>query len=306
MPKPVYALVGADSFLQLQELAHVLSEVGNTVQRVDVDGEKAELAEVLDELRSFAMFGPGKLVVVRNADEFLSRFKEPLEDYVAKPSDSATLVLRFNTLRADMRVTKAIAKNGEVRKCDPPRDIAGWIVQRAKSEHKLAISPDAARLMKELLGDDLGRIDNELAKLAIQNDSGKIQAGEISDNVTFQREQEMTELTNALAEGRPVDAIKLWRHMTQLDPSSEFRAVTWLIMWLEDVRTYLTSPGSFKNVWRYKSNLPQFQKNAKSMGKEKLAILLDALADTDRRSKSGLGEASENVERFILSIAAQT
>ncbi len=50
-----------------------VGQVGSRAQRVDVDGEKAELAEVLDELRSFAMFGPGKLVVVRNADEFLSR-----------------------------------------------------------------------------------------------------------------------------------------------------------------------------------------------------------------------------------------
>jgi DNA polymerase III delta subunit len=304
MAKPVYALVGADSFLQLQELAQVLREIGHNAQRVDIEGDKAELAEVLDELRSFAMFGPGKLVVVRNADEFLTRFKEQLEDYVAKPSDSATLVLRFNALRSDMRVAKAIAKNGEIRKCDPPRDIAGWIVSRAKSQHKLAISPDGARLMNDLLGDDLGRIDNELAKLALQNDTGKIQAGEISDTVTFQREQEMKELTNALAAGRPVEALKLWRHMTQLDPSSEFRAVTWLIMWLEDVRTFLTSPGSFKNAWKYKDNMPQFQKNAKAMGKKTLARLMDALADTDRRSKSGLGEASENVERFILTIAA--
>ncbi len=54
--------------------------------------------------------------------------------------------------------------------------------------------------MKELLGDDLGRIDHELANLAIQNDGGKVQAGEISDNVTFQApSEEMAELTNALA-----------------------------------------------------------------------------------------------------------
>ncbi len=49
MMKPVYALVGTDSFLQLQKLNELLAQMPNDVQRVDVDGERAELAEVLDE-----------------------------------------------------------------------------------------------------------------------------------------------------------------------------------------------------------------------------------------------------------------
>ena len=78
MVKPVYALVGSDSFLQLQTLREILAEMPPDVQRVDVDGERAELAEVLDELRSYAMFGGAKLVVVRDADAFISRFREQL------------------------------------------------------------------------------------------------------------------------------------------------------------------------------------------------------------------------------------
>ena len=66
------------------------------------------VADVLDELRSFAMFGGTKVVVVRNADAFLTRFREQLEDYVAQPSDSATLVLRLNSLPANQRIYKAI------------------------------------------------------------------------------------------------------------------------------------------------------------------------------------------------------
>ena len=94
MPKPVYALVGADSFLQLQKLAEIKSQLARDVQSNDVDGERAQLADVLDELRSFAMFGSGKIVVVRNADELITRFREQLEDYVSKPCDSGVLVLR--------------------------------------------------------------------------------------------------------------------------------------------------------------------------------------------------------------------
>ena len=55
--QPIHALVGSDSFLQLQHLATILDQSGPGTQRIDIDGERAELAEVLDEVRCFAMFG---------------------------------------------------------------------------------------------------------------------------------------------------------------------------------------------------------------------------------------------------------
>src|SRR6266478_8467239 len=104
MAKPVYALVGGDAFVQLQKLREILAELPADVQRADLDGERAELADVFDELRSFAMFGGGgKLVVLRNADAFVTRFREQLEDYVAKPSESSTLILRLESLPSNQR-----------------------------------------------------------------------------------------------------------------------------------------------------------------------------------------------------------
>jgi DNA polymerase III delta subunit len=121
MAKPVYALVGEDSFRQLAELGRILADLPADAQRSDYDGETAELAEVLDDLRSFAMFGGGKVVVVRSADEFVSRYREPLENYLAHPSNSGSLVLRLNSLPKVQRVYKLIAKVGEVVECTPPR-----------------------------------------------------------------------------------------------------------------------------------------------------------------------------------------
>src|SRR4051794_22648861 len=96
--KPVYALVGEDSFLQLQKLAEIRAQLPKDAQVIEVDGERAELANVLDELRSFAMFGEAKVVIVRNADEFISPFRESLEGYATKPKNSPTLVLRCTSL----------------------------------------------------------------------------------------------------------------------------------------------------------------------------------------------------------------
>ncbi len=306
MVKPVYALVGPDSFMQLQTLATVLGQMPPDTQRVDLDGERAELADVLDELRSFAMFGGAKLVVVRDADALITRFREQLENYVTNPSNAGTLLLRLNALPANQRIYKAIAKTGKIEDCNPPKDVVRWIADHGRSAHGIALTPDAARLMAELVGNDLGRLDSELAKLALQTETGKIDAAAVGNAVSFQREQEMWDMTNELAAGNAALALKRWRQLVQLDPSSEFRAVTWLGMWLEDVGAVVHGGNTGKLTWKYKNKLPQFMKAAGALGKAGHSRALDLLAEIDQQSKSGVGDAATNVERFILQLGTES
>ncbi len=315
MQKPVYALVGSDHFLQLQKLAEVLAQLPEGAQRVDLDGERADLADVFDELRSFAMFGSGKVVVLRNAGEFLTRFREQLEDYVAAPSDSATLVLRLESLPSNQRIYKAIAKTGQIEDCNPPKakDLPQWVIKRGAAHHT-KIDPDAAAMLCDLIGDDLGRLDSELAKLALGAESGRITAEMVGGCVAFQRERQMWDMTNELAAGHTAEALRRWRQLTQLDPSTEFRAVTWLGMWLENVRKTLTMQKSGMNafaicsalrIWPREAQEP-FLRTAKTLGPAGSARALDLLARIDLQSKSGVGEAATNVERFILELGQLT
>jgi DNA polymerase III delta subunit len=312
MAKPVYALVGCDSFLQLQELAKITREMGADAQRSDYDGETAQLAEVLDDLRCYSMFGGcGKLVVIRNADAFITRFREQLEDYVSAPSDSGTLVLRLSSLPATQRIHKAIAKTGQIISCDPPKDLAKWAIEHAKTSQKVTLALDAARMLADLVGDDLGRLDMEIAKLAIQADGGKITAETVSMNVAFTREREMWDLTNAVASGNTAEALRRWRQMVQADASTEFRAVTWLGIWLGDVATIVNdgprSPAAGKLRWKYKGDaFDKFVASAMSLGKDGYARALDLLTEIDLQSKSGVGDAATNVERFILALSPAT
>jgi len=312
MAKPVYALIGADSFMQMEALGEIIHQLGTDIQRVDVDGETAGLADVLDELRSFAMFGGMKVVAVRNADEFVSRFREQVEDYVAKPADSATLILRFSSLPANQRIYKAIAKIGEIVQCQPPKDLRGWIVKRGTSVHQISVSVEAAELLADLIGDDLGRMDNELAKLALMNSgSSPIGAEDIGESVVFQREREMWDLTNALGSGDPGEAVRRWRQLIEGDSSAEFRAVTWLCIWLENVRKAsgmlkqgqnAFTIGQALRIWPREAQ-QKFVDTVKTLGEEGRKRAVDLLAEIDFQTKTGVGDAAGNVERFLLSIA---
>jgi DNA polymerase-3 subunit delta len=307
MTRSVYALVGDDNYLQLQALAQVLNKLPADVQRADFDGERAELADVLDELRSFAMFGAAKLVVVRAGDEFLTRFRDQLEDYVTSPSSSGTLVLRLSSLPKNQRIYKAIAKVGEIIECIPPRerDLPKWVASHAKAAHRITLAPDAVALLIDLVGADLGRLDNELAKLALTCDNSKkpLTASEVTGCVAFQREQEIREMTIELASGRPGEALRRWRQLAALDSSAEFRAVTWIMMWLEDVGTVLSGRGIGNLGWKYRDRMDQFLDFARTLGKSGHARAIDRLAEIDKQTKSGVGDAVSNVERFILSLS---
>lgn len=310
--KSIYALIGKDAFLQVRKLTEILRELPPDVQRIEFDGERAELAEVFDELRSFALFGGGgKIVVLRNAQEFLTKHRESLEDYAAAPSSSAVFVLRLESLPSNQRIYKAIAKTGEIADCEPPKDVAKWIIEHGKSAHRVTLTPDAARTLADLIGPDFGRLDSELAKLAIESDGKPVGSELISDVVAFQRERQMWDMTGELAAGRPDEALRRWRQLVQLDTSAEFRAVTWLGMWLENVRKALamkrdgSPPAAIcqrLRIWPRDAQAP-FLKTAETLGDAGAARAIDLLAEIDQHSKSGVGQAATNVERFILQTA---
>lgn len=309
----VYALVGGDSYLQSQALEKILQAKGGQVQRTDVDGPTAEAREVFDELRSFAMFGGSRVVVVRDADAFISTNREAVESFLeslAGVGGENVLVLRCESLPKNTRVYKLLAKVGEVIAAEPPsqRELPRWIIEQGKSAHGIAVAPDAATLLADQIGPDLGSLDNELAKLALQADNGRVTAPMIADGVAFRREQEMWRMTDALAAGRPQEALRIWRQLLATDSSAEFRAVTWLAIWLEKSIGALRLASQGRNafsiaqamrIWPA-SNAEPLLRTARALGSQRLRRATDRLAQIDYRTKTGLGEATRAVEEFIL------
>jgi DNA polymerase III delta subunit len=144
-------------------------------------------------------------------------------------------------------------------------------------------------------------------------DGGPVTAKLVGGSVSFQREQQMYDMTNELAAGRPTEALKRWRQLLQTDSSAEFRAVTWLGIWLENVRKALAMKrqgmappaiASALRLWPREIQGPFF-KTADALGEAGVARALDLLTEIDRQTKSGVGDAAANVERFMLAMAAR-
>lgn len=173
-PQPVCALVGAEAFLVREVLVRlrraVLGEQDAGFSQAVFEGPKAEWQDVAAELATRAMFGPGKrLVVVEQADKFIERNREALERYVQHPSPASVLVLQAQTLAANTRLYKGIVASGLLIECKPPPrgQLAAWLVQWARQAHGVALALPAANLLIEMVGAELGVLDQEVARLTL-------------------------------------------------------------------------------------------------------------------------------------------
>lgn len=171
---PVCAVYGNDSFLRRQVLLRlrgaVLEADDAELSYSTFNGEKAVLKDVLGELTTMAMFGGGRrLVVVEEADDFVSRYRSELEDYVGRPSKAGVLVLGLDSFPSNTRLFKAVASGGLAIDCGVPAEnqLGKWLVDWAKRMHDVRLLSAAAGMLVEIMGPELGLIDQELAKLAL-------------------------------------------------------------------------------------------------------------------------------------------
>ena len=311
---PVVALVGPEPQRQREALAEVAASVGADAQRFDFEGPSAEPGDVFDEARSVAMFGGRRLVVVRDADEFVSRNREATESFLQSLGPAGlggnVLVLRFGSLPKTQRVYKMIDKVGRIVPCEAVKgaDAAAWVVRRGKDEYGLSVSREAANLLADLVGADLGSLDNELAKLSLRAEGGKVTPEMIAGGVAFRREQEMWRLTDALTAGRPGQAMEIWRQLLATDPAAEFRAITWLAIWLDKAAGALRlsrrgdKPFAIAKTLRIwpANNVDALLATATALGESGLHAATDRLAEADYRIKTGLGAGGRVVEDFIV------
>ncbi len=167
------AVFGDEPFLKRHALAalkqHVLSGEDAEFSVSEFDGRQVALRDVMDALSTRALFGGGRhLVVVSDADDFVSQNRPALEDYAARAKGESLLVLDVGTWAATTRLAKALTQSGLQIECKfpAPARLLKWLAGWSKSRHGAALDPAAAELLAETVEPDLGLLDQELAKLA--------------------------------------------------------------------------------------------------------------------------------------------
>lgn len=166
-------LHGSERHLKTQSLSLLTQEILGTdaqdsIGLVRYPGKDLEYKTIRDELQMVSMFSDQKLVLVEDADDFISDYRAQLENYAEKPSKRAVLVLDVKTWRKNTRLAKKIESDGLEIDCSELEGVrlTNWLSQRAEEEYGKQLSRDAAALMVELAGTGMGLLEQELSKLA--------------------------------------------------------------------------------------------------------------------------------------------
>ena len=210
--KPVYVLHGEDAFLRdvhRQEIIQLAIGDADTQMCLRTFDATAELADVLDELRTLPFLAPRRVVVVLDADAFVSRHRAALEDFLQSPPDTASLLLIVSSWPSTTRLYKLVGKIGEAVNCRAPHRGLGQWVNRSAQKRGKKIAHDAADLLVEWLGNDLASLDREVEKLALfAGDRHTITAEDVCSLVTSGSGTDPFALTNALVRGEAKVALK--------------------------------------------------------------------------------------------------
>jgi DNA polymerase-3 subunit delta len=309
----IVILHGKEAFLRAQktgDLRELLHTEHGGVDLLTFDGTQCTAADVLDECRSFGLIAQHKLVVVDQAEDLVKEDSRPLfERYAESPCEGATLVLRASTWRAG-KLDKLVEKVGAIIACESPDDAEArrWVVEQAKNVHKAPIDKDAANILVIRVGPDLGKLDNELGKLAAAaGDSGKIGAALVEQFVGASREEEVWNIQSTLLAAGPEEALEHLRYV--LDVSRQpavlaLFALTDLARKIHGASRALrggAKPGDITRPLKlWGASVEPILDAARRTPPDKALQLLRECIEGDSRSKSGLGDIDRTLERLVV------
>src|SRR5262249_11216119 len=150
-----------------------------------------------------------RLVVVENADPFVSQFRTQLEKYVAAPAATGVLVLDVKSWPANTRLAKLLSDEATiVCKAPAAHRLPVWCAQWAASCHGKQLSAEAAKLLVDLTGTDMGQLERELAKLAIYaGDAKRIEPADVDKLVGNSRAENLWKIFDAIGAGNAAGAL---------------------------------------------------------------------------------------------------
>jgi DNA polymerase-3 subunit delta len=274
------------------------------------DGSEITLAAVLDELRTLPFLAERRIVIVDAADTFVSEHRPALEKYLEKPSPTGVLVLLVQDPRTTSNLYKAVAARGGAVACQKlaQSDLARWIRERAKDTYAKTIDYETSALLADLVGDDLDRLDSELAKLSVYLGQRKtITPGDVDELVANQRLHDAFELTGAIASKDAAAALLRWNDMLSKDSEASYRSVgliAWQIRQLLRARS-LRNQGLSRDEVLSRLHMPYFVRDkfieqVSKFPERRLRGLLGELVKLDLASKTGGAPANRGIELFIM------
>ena len=219
--KPVYFLMGDETYF-IDKItnyisANVLTDAEKSFNQSVLYGKDTDVPNVINAARRFPMMSNHQVVIVKEAQNL--KKIDDLAYYLENPLNSTLLVInyKYGTIDKRKKLYKLLEKKAVVFESKKLYDdkIPAWIEAYLKHK-KYAIQPAAAMMMAEFIGNDLGKISNELEKLTILvSPDVTITPDIIEKNIGISKEFNTFELQKALAQKDVLKANRIIQYFSQ-------------------------------------------------------------------------------------------
>lgn len=218
--RPAYALVGSSPTLVQEAIDALRSKVLSQApdfNRDELKAEDADAQRILAALQTLPMMAPRRWVHVSNLQKLKSDSQEALAAYLKQPAPSSVLVLSGAKIDGRRKLGAALKKAKSVFTFEAPKpwELTDFIEERAHTKG-YEIDRDAAELLSDVLGIEVGPIDRALEKLQIYaGGKRRIVRDDVTQAVAPTRIHSIFELTDAIGARNRGDAIRSLRNALQ-------------------------------------------------------------------------------------------
>jgi len=213
---PLYFLAGDEPYFidRISDFieAKALSEEEKAFNQTVLYGKDLDVAAVINAAKRFPLMASHQVVIIKEAQNI--KDIENLIFYTENLLNSTILVInyKYNTLDKRKKLYLSLQSKGvyfESKRLYEDK-IPGWISSYL-SEKDITIDAGSAMLLVEFLGNDLGRITNELDKLLITLPQGekRINSKHIEKNVGISKDYNNFELNKALGQQNVLKANRI-------------------------------------------------------------------------------------------------
>jgi DNA polymerase-3 subunit delta len=322
-PAAVCVAFGDEPFLKRRTLLAlrkaVLGEGDGEFSLSTYVGREASWRDVAEDLSTRAMFGSKRLVLIEEADEFVTRYRAELEAYVARPQSSSVLVLDVQSWAANTRLYKAVDATGLPIRCTAPeaKSLPSWLVAWAKHAHGIHLALPAAEALVEMIGAELGLLDQELAKLAVSaGPGGKVNADMVGQLAAWRARTTWVMIEAALDGNLPKALVELDRLLLAGEnpigilaqaavPLRRLAAATRLVVDAEIAGRRISLRSAFEQVGVHRYYLDAAERHLRRLGRQRGQRLYQWLLEADLDLKGASRLAPQTIlERLLVRVAS--
>ena len=316
MDELIYVIAGKDDSLVNAYCSRLLDKLLEPSQRItglfDAEAATVMVSEVLDELRTSPFLTDKRVVLVKDADKFISENRELLEKYFDNPCRSGRLIFTVRTWDARTKLARKLTVAGKLINAIQPkgRELSQRLIKYASEAHDKRLAQDESRLLIELAGDELPRLYSEIDKLALFADTEKvITTKHIESLIGHNRLFNAFAVIDAVIAGNIGIAVERLRGMFAQDKSAEFSVVgafAYHFRRMFNAKVMLDKGVRQKEItdkfrlWSYKDN---FFEQLRKKSLKQIGQYLQQLAQTDYAIKTGRTKAPVAMEQFILQLS---